>query len=234
MTDGPLPSCRRHDVAYHSLQKFDGSDSDSELDQTWNPRNKALADAKFWADIREWGCLGGNLAGRTTFCLIPSNWTMANVYFTGVAIANNKAWPVTTQDLDHARAHRGSGDDVATASVSSHAFVDCASPVPTISELEVRQDSDGDYHASWSHLSGCVSDIVIDEMVLGWYVFFDNGKIGRDVQYLRDAGTSAEFSVGEYAELTPHAVGVYAYLIPQDIEYGGGWYEGWAWTYLGP
>ena len=78
------------------------------------------------------------------------------------------------------------------------------------------------------------SDIVIDEMVLAWYAFFDNGEVGRHVQTLSNgAATSAEFSIGEYSELTPYAVGVYAYLIPDDIEYGGGWYQNWAWTYLG-
>ena len=230
VADGPLPSCRRHDVAYGSLQKFVGNNDASELDRTWNPRNKALADAKFWADIREWGCLGGNLTGRVTFCLIPSKRVMASVYFGGVARINNKGWPVTQQDLEHARVHGGG----ATAAVSSHAFVDCASPVPTISGLSVSQDSDGDYQASWSHTPCCVSDIVIDEMVLAWYAFFDNGEVGRHVQTLSNgAATSAEFSIGEYSELTPYAVGVYAYLIPDDIEYGGGWYQNWAWTYLG-
>ena len=235
VADGPLPSCRRHDVAYGSLQKFDGLDNASELDRAWNPQNKALADAKFWADIREWGCLGGNLTGRVTFCLIPAKWAMANVYFTGVAKVNSKGWPVTRQDLEHVRAHRGSGTGSTTSGVSSHIFVDCSTPVPTISGLSVRKDADMDYQASWSHVSGCVSDIVIDQMVLAWYVFFDNGEVGRHVQILSDGtDTSAEFSVDEYSELTPYSVGVYAYLIPRDIEYGGGWYEHWAWTYLGP
>ena len=63
--DGPKPSCLKHDVAYASLQKFGGYDTvrpltskpnDKELDEAWNPRNKALADALFKADISKYGC----------------------------------------------------------------------------------------------------------------------------------------------------------------------------------
>ena len=60
---GPVPSCLKHDVAFASLQKFAGDDADAplanepdgdELDEAWNPRNKALADEKLRADIRRY------------------------------------------------------------------------------------------------------------------------------------------------------------------------------------
>ena len=56
--EAPVPMCKKHDVAYESLQKFGGTNPTNEpggealgdeRDETWNARNKALADAKFYA-----------------------------------------------------------------------------------------------------------------------------------------------------------------------------------------
>ena len=53
-TEAPVPMCKKHDVAYESLQKFGGTNPTNEpggealgdeRDETWNARNKALADA---------------------------------------------------------------------------------------------------------------------------------------------------------------------------------------------
>ena len=58
--EGPVPSCLKHDVMYSGLQKFAGASpgtaDGNELDAAWNPRNKALADAKFRKDIAKYGC----------------------------------------------------------------------------------------------------------------------------------------------------------------------------------
>ena len=54
--DGPRYACRKHDVVFASLQKFEGIENGSELDQAWNPRNKYLADSKFRRDVEQYGC----------------------------------------------------------------------------------------------------------------------------------------------------------------------------------
>ena len=53
--DSPLPSCLKHDVAWDSLRKFIGT-SDDAIDAAWNPRNKHLADTRFFLDIATHGC----------------------------------------------------------------------------------------------------------------------------------------------------------------------------------
>ena len=103
-----LPSCLKHDVAYGSLQKFAGLDDSGELDPTWNPRNKALADNKYWADIAKHGCQDAGAWEITVPCrglpLIPDsvwNRTLADQYFWGVAEVNSKGWPITNEDFNH-------------------------------------------------------------------------------------------------------------------------------------
>ena len=51
-----ISSCRKHDLAYGSLGKFDNATSISQIGKAWNPRNKALADAKLRTDISEYYC----------------------------------------------------------------------------------------------------------------------------------------------------------------------------------
>ena len=128
--EGPLPTCRKHDVAFESLQKFSGANSTEILDRTWNPRNKALADAKFWADIVQYGCWGAD--GNEEVVCALGNWATATLYFWGVAQHNHKGWPVTTQDLDHARAHRDGDNNSSDPDPSTHTFVDCSGLVPRL------------------------------------------------------------------------------------------------------
>ena len=106
---GPVPACKKHDVVFASLQKFAGvAGSDrwgNELDAAWNPRNKALADAKYYADIATHGCQQSTGGANSTVCTLArllGNAQMASGYFWGVAKVNHKGWPVTTQDYDHA------------------------------------------------------------------------------------------------------------------------------------
>ena len=150
--DGPLPTCRKHDVAYGGLQSFAGSDVNhadaSVLDETWNPRNKALADYKMKADISAHGCQQQTLAAWP-ICRGTNAW-VANVYFRGVAYINDRGWPVTNRDIDSIR--------------TTTRFIRCPEPVvPSVSDVSVRKSS----HSLIVHMNyspGCVnipaSDVV--------------------------------------------------------------------------
>ncbi len=150
--DGPIPSCLKHDVAYGGLQKFGGLDAKAsltappdgtELDETWNPRNKALADAKFKADIAKWGCQDPTNIAKFGICRVSTSGFMAeHVYFWGTARVNHKGWPVTARDLRHIEGH--------------YRFTVCREPVvPTVSGLTVSRLGDI-ITASWTLEPGCV------------------------------------------------------------------------------
>ena len=129
---GPVPTCLKHDMAYASLQKFEGVnliDPDTEreigdteeLDITWNPRNKYLADDKFHADILKYGSqrsdltIGGWLlrlatpwrpdpfaafAYDSSMCNL-SNEDLAIIMMWGVREQNDKDWtyPESTEEM---------------------------------------------------------------------------------------------------------------------------------------
>ena len=223
--EGPLPTCRKHDVAFGSLQKFSGLDSTEEFDRTWNPRNKALADAKFWADIVQYGCLGAG--GNEEIVCASGNRGTAAVYFWGVARHNNKGWPVTTQDLDHARAHRDGSENSADPDPSTHTFFDCSGPVPRLEGLSVRRDTSGDFRATWTYQPGCVSGITIDSIRMDFKVYFEGAwepSTARERLY-NTTTTSVQFDIDSYEDHTPVAVAVKVYFHPDDREYGGKAYE---------
>ena len=149
---GPVPSCLKHDVALASLQKFSGDDADAplankpdgdELDEAWNPRNKALADEKLRADIRRHGCQDQSGTLAAIMCLLAREETIANRYFDAVAKVNHKGWPVTNADIN----------DFA----SNFEFEVCNEPVvPTVSGLTVSKSGDT-LTVSWDFEAGCVS-----------------------------------------------------------------------------
>ena len=214
--DLPLPVCQKHDVGFALLQRFYGIDSVDELDQTWNPRNKALADAKFWVDIAQHGCIGGPMD-----CYWASGG-IAYTYFTGVAKGNHKGWPVTTQDLDHARAHQEGDRDRVSSAPSAHAYVDCAGPVPSVDGFTVRRETTGQFRANWTHQSGCVSNIVIEQIEVVLTVYFEGGLAARHREVLSDgAATSLDFRADYFRGYSPIAVDAEFSLKPADREYGG-------------
>ena len=224
--EGPLPACRKHDVAYGSLQRFSGSDSTELLDRSWNPRNKALADAKFWADIDRYGCWGGE-EDEAILCL-GGNWAAAWLHFKGVTDFNDKGWPVTTQDLDHARAHRDGNSQSVNTEPSTHKFVDCSGLVPRLGGVSVRRDSAGDFHATWTYQSGCVSLITVDEIEMELIVHFEGlGFPAKGTQKLDGvATTTARFPASSfYRDHTAVAVEVKVAIKPDNREYGGKAYE---------
>ena len=89
------PACYKHDVAYESLQKFDGTPDTYELDRTWNPRNKSLADSTLLADSLMYGCLA-----RESETCDATNKTLAFLTYEAVAKINDKDWPITEEDVD--------------------------------------------------------------------------------------------------------------------------------------
>ena len=104
--DGPLPSCLKHDVTYSSLKKFAGSDDDG-LDEAWNPRNKALSDMKFRADIRVHGCQDSTLWGYSTVCpsTVVSSYPLGEVYYFSVAWVYSLFWTYTDYDFEHIQSY---------------------------------------------------------------------------------------------------------------------------------
>lgn len=151
--EGPVPSCLKHDVAYASLQKFAGLDVAAnladkpdgyELDEAWNPRNKALADHKFKADISKWGCQDQKSLGPAGILCRARKQDMAEwPYFWGAAEVNHKGWPVTRRDIE----------DISTLP----RFIVCTEPVvPTVGGLTVSR-SGNTMTAKWTFEPGCVS-----------------------------------------------------------------------------
>ena len=136
---GPVVSCLKHDVAYAGLQVITGTDApraDSyTLDEAWNPRNKALADCKFKADITAYGCQN-EAHDALLLCLLSPNQVMAGVFFFFVAEINHKNWPVTPADIRHFKANEE--------------FTVCAEPVVPKVELANVVKAGYSLNATWS------------------------------------------------------------------------------------
>ena len=233
--EGPVPSCLKHDVAYGSLQKFAGLDATAdltsdpdgtELDEAWNPRNKALADAKFKADISKWGCQDREPGPASELCrrvrdlnrLVPGlgNRLMAtHIYFWGTAIVNDKGWPVTTRDIRHTE--------------GLPRFIVCREPVvPTVSGLTVTRLGDI-ITANWTFEPGCVPVTLAD------VTFEVKWGIGRLVpaQSAIDRATSCvtrghevtcSYDFGFLSDSVFHTFEIF--VTPKDREYGGDNYGG--------
>ena len=161
--DAANHSCLKHDVAYGGLQKIAGADTDvangTELDEAWNPRNKALADYKFKSDITRWGCQDQTLIARA-LCVAPSDWIAQFPYFYAVAERNHKGWPVTGHDV---------ADFTARPS-----FINCAEPVvPQVRNIAFSRQGNR-FTVTGEYVSGCVSvsfsevDLAIEWDVLGF------------------------------------------------------------------
>ena len=179
--DGPLPSCLKHDVAFDSLKKFAGptagKSNGDELDAAWNPRNKALADAKFFADIQKYGCQDYGWYADTTVCPPnniyghKTNRDLAQFYWHAVAIGvtifpTHRGWPVTGFDLIDIR--------------DNYEFAVCGdpsarTPMPPTPQLYVlaptkRPYNNGTFVADLGKADGCVSDITVESYTVVWRV----------------------------------------------------------------
>ena len=172
---GPVPSCLKHDVAYGGLQKFAGGDAvallgndpnGDELDEAWNPRNKALADEKLRADIRRHGCQDqpSNIF-YAIFCRLPKA-SLANGYHEGIQEFNNKGWPITPADVSDFTAN--------------YKFKVCSQPVvPTVSGL-IASKSGYTITSSWDFEPGCVS-IALEDVKFGVNWSFDGYTEGLTI-----------------------------------------------------
>lgn len=100
--EGPWAACYKHDLAFNGLQRFGGKADkylwDEELDESWNPKNKALADLKFRADILKYGCRGAGWKDKLE-CALLGKINIAWLYHYSVAKVNHKGWPVIDGDL---------------------------------------------------------------------------------------------------------------------------------------
>ncbi len=222
--EGPVPSCLKHDVAYGSLQKFAGLDATAdltsdpdgtELDEAWNPRNKALADAKFKADISKWGCQDPSNAAKFGICRLSTNGFMAeHVYFWGTARVNDKGWPVTTRDVRHI-------DGLPR-------FIVCSEPVvPTVSGLTVSQSGNA-ITATWTLEQGCVGTTLADvSFDVTW--FSGSHQLPTITSNVNTcAATGNEITCSYIFDLPPAeaVTKVSISVVPLNREYGGDNYGG--------
>ena len=230
---GPVPSCLKHDVGYGSLQKFAGLDANAsltsppdgtELDEAWNPRNKALADYKFKADITRWGCQNQLGAPADGLCLSSidflffSNAFMAeHVYFWGTAVVNHKGWPITTSDV--VDIHLGPR------------FTICQEPVvPAVVGVSAVSKSGDIITVSGSFQRGCVPISVANlTFVAEWVV------LGYPRPSAVPSGPSSCSVTGDrftcdynlhYLAEGSAVTGVTMFVVPIHKEYGGEHYGG--------
>ncbi len=223
--DGPIPSCLKHDVAYGGLQKFAGLDANAsltappdgtELDEAWNPRNKALADANFKADISKWGCQDPSNAAKFGICGLSTSGFMAeHVYFWGTARVNDKGWPVTTRDVRHI-------DGLPR-------FIVCSEPVvPTVSGLTVSRLGDI-ITANWTFEPGCVPVTLADvTFEVKWGIrrlVPAQSAIDRATSCVtRGHEVTCSYDFGFLSDSVFHTFEIF--VTPKDREYGGNNYGG--------
>ena len=157
--------CIRHDVAWNSLQEFvddpPGSDIERRVDAAWNPRNKYLADAIAFI---EWQCVD-DIGLQRLQCLTenPDFWELVGKYQATehglrgkfVAEFNDFGWPISDQDVEHAK--------------ERPRFVMCDDPVPRASNFRVAQVGSS-YRATWDFSPGCAVDLDDVWFELGWTV----------------------------------------------------------------
>ena len=112
------------------------------MDETWNPRNKSVADLKFYLDMKLYGCQDSGWIGGNTSCLLgPSG--MASVYYfiTAKSHLGNRELPVTAQDL----AHIG----------GNWRYIECTSPaIPLVSNLSFTRTG-STLTITWNFDPGC-------------------------------------------------------------------------------
>lgn len=147
---GPVPSCLKHDVAWDSLRKFEGT-SDDTIDLAWNPRNKYLADERFYADIKANGCQYPTWRSRESWCYLPS-LAQAFVMQYGVRNINSKLWPYTSHDVEHVE-----GDPK---------FVEYS--IPRVTNVRVSKSGDRSYKVSWTYNPGTIRQVTVSEYRLCW------------------------------------------------------------------
>ena len=174
--EGPVPACWKHDFAFNGLQRFEGEAGEDswgdELDITWNPRNKALADLRFKADILKYGCQAYPITSALQCAASGSalgRATLAASFHWGVADINKKGWPVTSKDL------QGFSTEVADLPgqddlIDGLRFQRCSEPVfPAITDVGVVPSGDT-VTLSWNFHAGCTAELSDVEINATWYI----------------------------------------------------------------
>ena len=172
--DGPRSACWKHDAMWGSLKKFVGEDSASELDRTWNPRNKLLADVKLIADVRRYGCdsyltrpfniWASQICGRLQPYLHSLVMSFGlNLFADQINIGEAPAWVYTQEELTHAAQH-------------PQLFVECDAPRVVDGMVSGNKELVGwTFEASWKFDPGCVQDITIEEYIVSLSVVSNDG-----------------------------------------------------------
>ena len=156
-------ACIRHDVAWNSLQEFvkdpKGSNSEHHIDSAWHPRNKFLADALVFI---EWKCAEhAGLKRLQCFSRNPDFWVLVGTsgvdshrWRTAFIVHRNSfGWPITYQDLDHAR--------------ENPRYVICKNPVPRVSDPKLVRNGTR-FVASWDFQPGCAVGLDDVRFKLEW------------------------------------------------------------------
>ena len=206
--DASDATCRKHDVAFASLQRWVGTGEVTEMDQTWNPRNKHLADAKFAADFAKYNCeMPSNFAW--IFCGFGGaiDATLGTEQVSGVMHFGvnkiNSPWPVTRHDVEH--------------SEGIPRFLKCETPKIT----EIRPvDRNPSFDVSWTYSPGCVGDISVDTYRFCWS-FKAFGRNMEDCLDIEGNETSMTFTRLFVSDVTLDSVEIR----PNEITYRGFWYD---------
>ena len=226
--DGPMPACWKHDFAFNGLQRFEGeADEDDwgdELDITWNPFNKALADLRFKADILKYGCQNSARGDSVKWACSFSRETMANVYLFFVAKQNHKNWPVISADM------RGFSDNPDKLKPREHElryekFEICSEPVfPEMENMRIVPNGKS-VKLSWNFKPGCavgLSDVKLD---MTWHIKDPRKRIpytthndGNCIVNKNRISCSDDFNRRRSNEFIQH---VNISIIPRFREYGG-------------
>ncbi len=217
LLNGPVPSCLKHDVGY-GLQRLAGIAEDgkwdTELDEAWNPRNKALADLKFRADIMKHGCQNPTEKARNSICRLPKESMASWIYYPAVAYGNDKGWPVTKDDLSNVD--------------SAYRFVNCTNPkviAPTAIQL-----SGWSFRVTWVFEQGtCAPTGSVDHYSLCAIGLYDERQ--KAIRYScenRVPGTvnSVDFfsTFPALVEVDELEIQLTVHIVPRNREYGSGGY----------
>lgn len=145
LLNGPVPSCLKHDVGY-STKRIAGVATDpewnTELDEAWNPRNKALADLKLKVDIEKYGCENPSLAAYP-ICLATPHY-VAKWYYGWLADVHHLGWPITQADFDHIESY--------------YRFAVCDPVEMIIGDDGFRHLSNWTFMVNWRLQRSCVPD----------------------------------------------------------------------------
>ena len=158
-TEAELAGCLKHDIALGSLRLIDDAATDDDPDTAWNPRNKHLADALFYADavcldkagIERHECLSNTEAFWDSAVI---DWLKGTAAMRTGAVANlnNKGWPITAEHISHAR--------------QNPRYVECSQPFTKVDTSTLASQIGNDYiTVSWTLIPSCVNE-KIEKIVL--------------------------------------------------------------------